>query len=340
MKNLTGSIRRDDLSEVLQAVRFRGVVFCRSELSAPWGFSVLGREFASFHIVTRGKCCLDVDGLDDRFWLSAGDVVILPAGHAHTVRDSPSSPATRLEELVAGGGIDARGTLRTGGGGAGTVLVCGGFQWEDGATSPIVASLPPIIHLHGRAHGVDTWLRLTLAFLSEEAEAGRPGAEIAVTRLADLLFIEVLRTYFSAPGAPNPGLAAALRDPRIGAALVSIQRRPEGRWEVGSLARQVAMSRTAFATRFKALVGESPFSYVTRCRMSKATGLLRSSDVTIAEVAERAGYDSEASFGRAFKRWLGTSPAAFRGTLGSAPRTQPSPSRRLGGRSTISKTGR
>src|SRR5713226_4296585 len=99
MKNLTGSIRRDDLSEVLQAVRFRGVVFCRSELSAPWGFSVLGREFASFHIVTRGKCCLDVDGLDDRFWLSEGDVVILPAGHAHTVRDSPSSPATRLEEL-------------------------------------------------------------------------------------------------------------------------------------------------------------------------------------------------------------------------------------------------
>jgi AraC-like DNA-binding protein len=340
MKNLSGSIRRDDLSDVLQAVRFRGVVFCRSELSAPWGFSVLGREFASFHIVTRGRCCLDVDGLDDRFWLSAGDVVILPTGHAHTVRDSPSSPATRLEELVAGGGIDARGTLRTGGGGAGTVLVCGGFQWEDGATSPIVASLPPIIHLHGRTPGVDTWLRLTLAFLSEEADSGRPGAEIAVTRLADLLFIEVLRTYFSAPGTPNVGLAAALRGPRIAAAIVAIQRRPERRWEVGSLARQVAMSRTAFATRFKALVGESPFSYVSRCRMSKATGLLRSRDVTIAQVAERSGYDSEASFGRAFRRWLGTSPAAFRGNPEKAPRSRRSPSRELGGRSTLSKTGR
>ncbi len=312
MKNLTGSIKRDDLSEVLQAVRFRGVVFCRSEMSAPWGFSVLGREFASFHIVTRGKCCLDVDGLDDRFWLSAGDVVILPAGHAHTVRDSPSSAATRLEELVAGGGIDARGTLRAGGGGVRTVLVCGGFQWEDGANGPIVASLPPIIHLHGRTLGVDTWLRLTLAFLSDEAESGRPGAEIALTRLVDLLFIEVLRTCFSAPGTPNLGLAAALRDPRIGAAIVAIQRQPERRWEVGSLARQVAMSRTAFATRFKALVGEPPFSYVTRCRMSKATRVLRSSDATIAEVAVRAGYDSEASFCRAFKRWLGTSPAAFR----------------------------
>jgi AraC-like DNA-binding protein len=312
MKNLTGSIRRDDLSEVLQAVRFRGVLFCRSELSAPWGFSVLSREFASFHIVLRGKCCLDVDGLDDRFWLSEGDIVFLPAGHAHTVRDSPSSPATRLEELVAGGGIDARGTLRTGGGGAGTVLVCGGFQWEDGANSPIGASLPPIIHLHGRTHGVDNWLRLTLAFLSEEADAGRPGAEIAITRLADLLFIEALRTFFSAPGTSKRGLAAALRDPRIGAAVVSIQRRPEGRWDVGGLARQVAMSRTAFATRFKALVGESPFVYVTRCRMSKAARELRARDVTIADVAEHVGYDSEASFCRAFKRWLGTSPASFR----------------------------
>jgi AraC-like DNA-binding protein len=101
--------------------------------------------------------------------------------------------------------------------------------------------------------------------------------------------------------------------------MVSIQRQPEAPWEVGRLARQVAMSRTAFATRFMALVGESPFSYVTRCRMNKATGALRSSDATIADVAERAGYDSGASFGRAFKRWHGTSPAAFR-TLGGANR--------------------
>jgi mannose-6-phosphate isomerase-like protein (cupin superfamily) len=190
MKNLAGSIRRDDLSQILQAVRFRGAVFCRSELSAPWGFSVLGREFASFHIVTRGRCCLDVDGLDDRFWLSEGDLVILPAGHAHTVRDSPSSATTRLEELIGGGAVDPRGTLRTGGGGALSVLVCGGFHFEDRATNPIVASLPPVIHLRGRTHGVDSWLRRTLAFLSEEAEAGRPGAETAVSRLAELLFPE------------------------------------------------------------------------------------------------------------------------------------------------------
>jgi AraC-like DNA-binding protein len=316
MKQLTGSIRRDEVSEILRAVRFHGALFCRSELSAPWGFSVTGREFVSFHIVTHGSCCLDVQGLDGRFALAEGDLVILPGGHTHTVRDSPSSPATRLEELIAGSGIDARGTLRAGGGGAVTVLICGGFHFEDGSTNPIVASLPPIIHLRGRTRGVENWLGLTLAFLAEEAEAGRPGAELAVTRLADLLFIEVLRTYFSAPETSRLGLAAALRDPRIGAALLSIQREPEARWDLSNLARSVAMSRTTFATRFKALVGESPLSYVTRCRMSKATAVLRSGTASIAEVASRVGYDSEASFGRAFKRWIGTSPAAFRNRIG------------------------
>src|SRR5262245_56679124 len=117
MKNLSSSIRPDDLSEVLRGVRFRGVIFCRSELSAPWGFSVVGREFASFHFVTRGRCCLDVDGLDDRFWLSEGDFVILSAGHVHSVRDAPTSSATRLEELIDKAGVDSRGTLRSGGGG-------------------------------------------------------------------------------------------------------------------------------------------------------------------------------------------------------------------------------
>jgi len=312
MKQLTGSIERDELSDLLDAVRFRGAVFCRSELTAPWGFSVLGRNFASFHLVAKGRCCLDVDGVAERLWLSKGDVVILPAGNAHTVRDSPGSPATRLEELIAGAASDARGTLHSGGGGAAAVLVCGGFEFEDPASVPIVASLPPVIHLRARTHLVGSWLRLTLAFLAEEAEAGRPGADAAVTRLADLVFIEVLRAYLRAPEHSKPGLAAALRDPRIASALVAIQRHPESAWRVARLARQVSMSRTAFAVRFRSLVGESPIAYVTRCRMSEASRVLGVSDDAIAQVAERVGYDSEASFGRAFRRWTGTSPAAYR----------------------------
>src|SRR5712692_3388065 len=187
MKNLGGSIRRDQLGDVLQSVRFQGAVFCRSELTTPWGFSVLGREFASFHLVTRGRCCLDVDGLEGRIWLEEGDLIILPTGSAHAVRDSPSSPATRLEQLIADHGVDAGGTLRSGGGGSTTVLLCGGFHFEEGAAaSPVLASLPPIIHLRGRSHAANSWLRLALAFLREEAESNRPGAESVLIRLADL----------------------------------------------------------------------------------------------------------------------------------------------------------
>jgi AraC-like DNA-binding protein len=312
MKNLAASIRRDCMSDVLETLRFQGAVFCRSELTAPWGFSVLGREFASFHLVSRGRCCLDVDGLKERIWLAEGDLVMLPTGRAHTVRDAPSSPATRLEELIAGAGGDVSGTLRSGGGGALTVLTCGGFHFEDRARNPLLASLPPIIHLRRQTLAMDNWLTLTLAFLTQEAESHRAGAMSTLIRLADLIFIEAVRTYFSAPGTPKHGLAAALRDPRIGTAIVSMHRQLEAKWDVRRLARHAGMSRAAFAERFKGLVGESPFSYLTRCRMSRATMLLSSSLVPLSQLASRVGYDSEASFGRAFKRATGVSPAAYR----------------------------
>ena len=313
MKKLAASLRPDELSTVLQAVRFHGAIFCRSELTAPWGFSVLGRDFASFHLVTRGRCCLDVDGVEGRFWLSAGDLVILPLGNAHVVRDSPSSPATRLEDLIAASSRKDHGTLRSGGGGKLTALLCGAFHFEDRRTSPVLAGLPPVIHLRGRTRGVETWLRMALAFMSEEADdSGHPGADAVVTRLADILFIETVRTYFSAPDGQQLRLAVALRDPRIGTALVAIHRQPETDWTVGTLAKHVAMSRTGFATRFRELVGESPHLYVTRCRMTKALGLLVSSTATIPQIAMRVGYGSQMGFVRAFKRYVGTSPAAYR----------------------------
>ncbi len=305
------SIRPDDLSAVLQSVRFQTAIFCRSELGAPWGFSVLGREFATFHLVARGRCCLRVDGLKPLVWLGDGDLVILPTGRAHTVRDVPSSPITHLEDLIAGAPRDADGTLSFGGGGSSTVLLCGGFQFED-CSNPLLASLPPLIHLRGQRRGTDGWLNLLLAFLTEEAELRRPGADAMMVRMADLLFMEAVRAYASAPGTPKLGLSAALRDPRIAVTVVSIHREPEAKWDIRRLARQASMSRAAFVDRFKALVGESPISYVTRCRMSRAAALLASSQVPLSQIAARTGYESEASFGRAFKRNVGMTPAAYR----------------------------
>src|SRR5215831_17937364 len=130
MRNLSSAIERDVLSEVLASVRFRSTILCRSELTAPWGFAVLGRDFATFHVMLKGGGFVEVDGVDERIRLSKGDLVILPHGTAHAVRDSPSTPATRLEELIADGSMDVRGTLRNGGSGALSVLLCGGFHFE------------------------------------------------------------------------------------------------------------------------------------------------------------------------------------------------------------------
>lgn len=305
-------VQSDTLSEVLQAARFHSTVLCRSEMMAPWGFSVIGRDFAAFHIVLRGNCCLEVDSVDGLTWLSERDLVILPHGHAHVVRDSPTSPATRLEDLIADSKTDHRGLLRAGGRGPKTVLVCGGFRFEDRTSNPLLAALPPMIHLRGRRPGVEAWLRTTLDFLARESDAYRPGADSVVTRLADILFIEAIRDYFSSPEAETLGLAVALRDPRVGAAVASILRHPETDWDVQTLARHAGMSRTAFALQFAKLVGRSPLGYVTRCRMSKAAALLRTSTATIPQIAERVGYHSEVGFSRAFKRSFRATPAAYR----------------------------
>ena len=141
------------LSEVLQAIHFRSAIFRRSELTS-WGFSVSCRDFATFHIVLKGRCCLEVNSVDGLTWLSAGDLVILPHGSAHTVRDSPVSRATRLEDLIVLGKTDHRGILRAGGSGLKTALVCGGFN-------PVLTALPPIIHLRGRRRRVEVWLQTT-----------------------------------------------------------------------------------------------------------------------------------------------------------------------------------
>lgn len=312
MRSEKAPIQRDTLSEVLQAARFRSTVLCRSELMAPWGFSVIGRDYAGFHIVLRGKCCLEVDSVGGRTWLSEGDLVILPHGNAHVVRDSPTSPATRLEDLIVGGKTDRRGIIRVGGRGPKTVLVCGGFRFEERAANPLLAALPPVIHLRGHRPGVEAWLRTTFDFLARESDAYRPGADSVITRLADILFIEAIRGYFASPEAEKLGLAVALRDPRIGAALASIHYNPETDWDVKTLARHAGMSRTAFAIQFAKLIGEPPLRYVANCRMSKAAALLRASSATIPQIAERVGYNTEVGFSRAFKRSFGATPAAYR----------------------------
>jgi AraC-like DNA-binding protein len=311
MDDLSGHVARDPLSDLLRDVRFKSTLWCRSELSAPWGFSVAGRDVASFHVVEHGECVLSVDGLADPIALAAGDLVLLPHGASHAVRDSAGSPVTRLDELLALHQVDDRRMLHVRGRGPSTVLLCGGFFFENRSTLPLLGALPPVIHV-AASPGTVTWVRLVEELLAREVQAARSGGNAVLDRLADLLFIEAMRSYFDRAPHESRSWAAALRDRSIGAALTAIHRSPSALWSAESLAAEAGMSRSAFAARFSLLVGESPLRYTTRCRMNAAIRLLASRSLSISEIAAQVGYDSDVAFGRAFKRHVGLAPAAWR----------------------------
>jgi AraC-like DNA-binding protein len=312
MKKLNANDGADPLSDALEAVRFRSTIFCRSEMSAPWGFSVAGRDFASFHFIERGDGWLEVDGNAPKLRLGAGDLVVLPHGHPHRLRDSLRSPVTRLDDLVAAHAPAGETRLTFGGGGAQTVVVCGGFLFENRDALPFLPALPPVLLLRDGGGRAATWLRLALEVIPREIQANRLGEGTILSRLSDLIFIEAVRTYFSdASGGPR-GWFAALKDRHIGTAIALMHRELRRPWTVGKLASAVGMSRSAFALRFSVLLGESPIHYLVRRRLARACRLLEGNGVTIARVADEVGYESDVAFSRAFKRQLGLSPADYR----------------------------
>ena len=305
----------DVLTDVLESVRMRGMVTGRVELGAPWGLRMAKAEHAVFHAITRGTCWLEIAG-EARRGLSSGDLFVLPHGDAHVLRDSPRTRPVPFEELFAQHSTASEQAARAGGDGATTTLVCGHFEFEDRRGSPLLCALPKVIHIRGEEGRAVPWLEPTLQFVASEAAAGRPGAETVIRRLSDVLFIQIVRAHIASLQNGAGGWLSALGDPQVGAALGLIHDRPERPWTVASLAAEVALSRSAFAARFNALVGEPPLHYVTRWRMQKAASLLRSGHPAarsgLAEIAARVGYESEAAFNKAFKRWFGSAPGANR----------------------------
>jgi len=242
--------------------------------------------------------------------------VLLPKPQAFVLRDSARSAVRPAQEVLKpcpnARGCQPGGVFRFGGGGALTTLVGGHFRMEAGHGNPLLKSLPPIIHVRGDRGTPVQWLESTLQFISSEMASGQPGAETVVSRLADILFVQAVRAYVAEQGDRAGGWLRALVDAQIGAALSLIHQHPEQGWTVESLASRVAMSRSAFAARFTELVEEPPLTYLTRWRMTKASHLLRSGTATMSEIAGQVGYDADAAFSKAFKRWIGTAPGAFR----------------------------
>jgi AraC-like DNA-binding protein len=296
----------------MDAVRLRSRVFCRSELRAPWGLALKRSDYAHFHVIERGSAWLRIEG-QEPVALAGGDLVVVPHGTGHTLSDSLATKARPLAEM-AGRRAGESGCVLMRGGGAGveTQLVCGSFRFERSDAHPLVELLPPLIHLRPADSPAAEWLEATLRFLAWETREAKPGTETIVSRLTDVIFVQVLRAWTLSLPAGHGGWIGALRDRQVGAALARIHRAPEQDWTNASLAEAVGMSRSRFAARFTALVGEPPLGYLSRWRLETAAGLLQDGALSLGEVAGRVGYESEAAFSKAFRRRFGVPPGAYR----------------------------
>ncbi len=304
----------DPLGEVLHYLRMSGMFYCRSELTAPWGLALPPMDGLSFHVLTSGRCWLEVDGMEPR-QLEPGDLVLLPHGEGHRLCTEPGRRTIPIGELPQDRVSERYGILLHGGGGPATNLVCGAVRFDHPAAHHVVRLLPKLIHIDSgwsSRTGMKDWMRSTLQLLAAEARELRPGGETIITRLADVLVVQAIRTWMERDPTAQTGWLAALHDPRIGRALTLVHRQPARAWTVESLAKEAGMSRSGFAARFTELVGEPAMQYVTRWRMLVALTWLSEGDKPLSEMAGLLGYQSEAAFSRAFSRIIGTSPGAAR----------------------------
>lgn len=302
----------DPLGEALHFLRMSGIFYSRSAFTAPWGMALPAmRGCLMFHVVTSGRCWLEVEGAERRL-LHPGEFALVPHGEGHRLVDEPGSPATPLFDLPREILGERYEFIRHGGGGAATTLVCGAVRFDHPAAQHLIRLLPRLIGVETWSSPEMEWMASTLRLMAAEAQELRPGGEAVITRLADILVIQAIRSWIARDPAAQHGWLGALRDKQIGRAIALIHRDAARPWTVATLADEVAMSRSAFAARFAALVGEPPMQYLARWRMNVALTWLREERASLGELAHRLGYQSEAAFSRAFKRYIGVAPGAAR----------------------------
>lgn len=306
----------DVLSDILGALNLRGSLYFTTEFGPPWGVRVPRlRRVARFHLVTRGACWVSVEGDSEPTQLEGGDVVLIPHGSEHVLCDHPDSPILGVDEVVERAGWNGRGTLVFGGEDRGhpTRLLCGHFEFDEGAVHPFLQRIPRRIvirHEEMERHGLDELFRV----IAREAQASQPGSDAVVKRLSEILLIQVVRAWAALSGS-GTGMMAALADPNVGESLAALHADPGKGWTLEALAREAGLSRSVFASRFQKLMALTPMQYVACWRVQQACRLLQAEGATIETIAARVGYESTAAFSRVFKKWAGESPGRYRRKL-------------------------
>jgi AraC-like DNA-binding protein len=277
-------------------------------VSPPWGFAIPRSDRAALLVVTRGRVSFEMPGVTNAaIELAPGDVVAAPHGHPCIIRDDPHTPVGPADEMASD---SCPGFGVAGGGQTEFVGLC--CELAGGRTNPVLRVLPPIIHCPGSdgrvAHGLEPTIRL----LAVESAGANPGRTTILNRLAEVVFIQLIRSWIDTREAREGCWLHALADPKLAEALGAIHAEPAAPWTLETLASRSRMSRSSFAAHFKTVVGETPMAYVTRWRMHRAADLLDSSALPLREIVASSGYASEAAFRTVFKRWAGESPVSYR----------------------------
>ncbi|MEM7098364.1 MAG: AraC family transcriptional regulator [Pseudomonadota bacterium] len=291
----------DALNQLLATFRLKTDVINNAQYVGDWAIDTSGTGKASFHIVSHADCYIQSNDLNEEIRLQVGDCVLFPRDSKHLLSNVAECAFTPNQQTAVGyeEGLQPNGVG----------LICGYFHFRQNAASALLEILPDAVVIRRQdAHAnMATLMDLMIA----ESLNTAAGTEAVVDRLAEALFVIILKEHVS-NGEQAVGLAAALKDPKIYKALVRMQAEPQAKWSVEQLAELAAMSRSTFAERFKTLLGESPMEYLTRWRMQLAYNMLDEERLSVLEVALRSGYESEASFAKAFKRIIGVGPGAVR----------------------------
>ncbi|WP_206860344.1 AraC family transcriptional regulator [Lysobacter changpingensis] len=315
----------DLLTRVLLGLRLDGVEYGRCVMREPWAIAFPAQHDARFHFVARGGAWLWMPAIG---WkqLPPGDAVLLPRGSFHVMASSPDVPAVDIDQLsreavsenlylVRSASPDGTQAAQA----ISSVMFCGAMRFNLDPLHPLLAMMPELMHA-GDLVKRDPAVLALLEAMEREVSLDRIGACGILARLADVLAASIIRAWVECGCSDSTGWIAAVQCPKIGKVIAAIHAEPERDWDVPALARLMGASRSRFAEAFTRTVGESPARYVAKVKMFQARRWIQQEGMRVTVAAERLGYDSEASFSRAFKRIMGIPPSAVRGQGGSVAR--------------------
>lgn len=301
------------LGETLHYLKLSSVFYCKSDLRSNWGVSLPSMPGTSiFHIITSGSCLIEYG--EQTIELKVGDFVFMPKGQGHIFRSDKNAKAPDLFDLPRNQISHNYETMSLGveEGNEKTTMLCGVVKLEHPSADLIINSMPDMIYLESSKSSFTSWMNHTVRLISVEAEQTQIGGETILTRLADILVIQALRYWINNDADAKRGWLFALKDKRIGKSLSLIHTNPGRQWTIESLGKEIGMSRTAFASKFTALVGEPMLQYLTKWRMNLAVMKLNDGEKVTPELVEQLGYRSESAFRRTFKKVTGKNISEYK----------------------------